>query len=502
MAAEDLPASHDASAENSGDQRLPVAPPPLAVEYVARTSLTRFPGNPRRNAEAVDAVVRSIQRFGWTNPILARRADRVIIAGDTRFLAATKLGLDQVPVLWLDLDPVSARLYALADNKLGELAEWDDSLLAKLLRELQAEDADLADSGFSSTEIDELLAEVTAATTTTTVRVSLLDRFGVPPFSVLDARQGYWQDRKRHWLETGIRSEAGRGENMLGLSAAAELKRAQTSSLKGGLTFHTTMQPYSSPGDGEGGAASLSGTSIFDPVLCELVYRWFSPAGAVVFDPFAGGSVRGILASLVGRDYVGIDLRAEQLAANREQAAGLCREHLPTWIEGDSRDAPALVQGLRADLIFSCPPYADLERYSDDPRDLSTFEYSAFIEAYRKIIRHAAAILKPDRFACFVVGEVRGPDGCCRGFVPDTIEAFEATGLRLYNEAILVTMVGSLPIRAGRTFSSARKLGKTHQNVLVFVKGDARAAAEACGEVEVAEPDEPDAACPADAPAS
>ena len=62
-----------------------------------------------------------------------------------------------------------------------------------------------------------------------------------------------------------------------------------------------------------------TGTSIFDPVLCELAYTWFSPPGGVVLDPFAGGSVRGIIAAALGRKYIGIDLRPEQVQANEEQ---------------------------------------------------------------------------------------------------------------------------------------------------------------------------------------
>ena len=63
-------------------------------------------------------------------------------------------------------------------------------------------------------------------------------------------------------------------------------------------------------------AASGSGTSIFDPVLTELCYRWFCPSGGLILDPFAGGSVRGIVASVLGYKYEGFELRAEQVAAN------------------------------------------------------------------------------------------------------------------------------------------------------------------------------------------
>jgi hypothetical protein len=144
---------------------------------------------------------------------------------------------------------------------------------------------------------------------------------------------------------------------------------------------------------------------------------------------------------------------------------------------------------VHADLLFSCPPYADLEIYSDDPADLSAMTYEDFLTAYRAIIEGACKLLKPDRFACFVVGDVRDKHGNYRDFVGDTVQAFRDAGLHLYNEAILVTAVASLPIRIGKQFSATRKMGKTHQNVLVFLKGDARAAAEACGVVDVTFPD-------------
>jgi DNA modification methylase len=236
-------------------------------------------------------------------------------------------------------------------------------------------------------------------------------------------------------------------------------------------------------------AITQSGTSIFDPVLCEIAYRWFSPPGGVVLDPFAGGSVRGIVASKLGRGYIGHELRQEQVDANRQQGSDLCanEEMPPAWICGDSRNIDTTCADVEADMVFSCPPYADLEVYSDDPKDLSTLGYAEFKKAYFEIIAKACARLKKDRFACFVIGEVRDKKGNYYDFVGDTVEAFRAAGLHYYNEAILITSVGSLAIRAGKTFAVSRKLGKTHQNVLVFVKGDGKKAAEACGPVEVDE---------------
>jgi len=227
----------------------------------------------------------------------------------------------------------------------------------------------------------------------------------------------------------------------------------------------------------EGG--EQTGTSIFDPVMCELAYRWFCPPSGVILDPFAGGSVRGIVASYLGRTYHGVELREAQVMANLAQR-DIAPFPTPHWYVGDSKDIGEICGHVAADFIFSCPPYADLEVYSDDPRDLSTMDYAAFVAAYSAIIAASCKLLKPDRFACFVVGELRDKKGNYRNFVGDTVAAFRAAELHYYNEAILVTAVGSLPIRTGKQFTAGRKLGKTHQNILVFVKGDGKKAAQAC----------------------
>lgn len=293
----------------------------------------------------------------------------------------------------------------------------------------------------------------------------------------------------------------------------------ESSDLRGGLTHRTTNDAYRKPktklpaqpkskhgltfttsqkdiGDADPMSQQIldtsAGTSIFDPVLCELAYRWFCPPKGMVLDPFAGGSVRGIVAAKLGRKYYGVDLRHEQVRANVEQAKailGKSEAGWPKWMTGDSADLEnVLTEKLNGkpefDFIFSCPPYADLERYSDDPRDLSTMDYGDFLKSYDRIIFQACERLKDNRFACFVVGDVRDENGNYRGFHCDTIRLFQQAGLELYNHAILVTSVGSLAMRVKRQFETSRKLGKTHQDVLVFVKGDARKATAAIGDVD------------------
>lgn len=228
-----------------------------------------------------------------------------------------------------------------------------------------------------------------------------------------------------------------------------------------------------------GGDGFQTGTSVFDPVLCELSYRWFCPPGGTILDPFAGGSVRGIVAAKLGRRYVGIDLSERQIIANRAQAEEICADGAkPEWRHGNSLEIGTIAADVDADLVFSCPPYADLEVYSDDVRDLSNMSYDQFREAHAAIIKAACDRLKPNRFAVWVVGDVRGADGNYYCFPEDTVAAFKAAGLHKYNECVLVTATGSLPVRTTKAFMASRKLGKTHQNLYVFVKGDSRKAAE------------------------
>lgn len=131
-----------------------------AAEWVSTSALRPWADNPRKNDDAMGAVAASIKRFGFAAPILARRANSEIIAGHTRWKAAQKLGLDRVPVRFLDLDPADAHLLALADNRLAEEASWNDELLAAVLADLKAQQADLAATGFTDQEIAKLLADV------------------------------------------------------------------------------------------------------------------------------------------------------------------------------------------------------------------------------------------------------------------------------------------------------------------------------------------------------
>ena len=125
--------------------------------YTPIEDLKEWDNNPRNNDHAVDEVAKSIKRFGFASPIIARSEDKMVIAGHTRLAAARKIGLDKVPVRFVDLDPTEAQLLALADNKIGEIAEWDQDLLSEVLTDLK--DEDLSGIGFSDAELEELIQE-------------------------------------------------------------------------------------------------------------------------------------------------------------------------------------------------------------------------------------------------------------------------------------------------------------------------------------------------------
>ena len=127
-------------------------------EYYPTDDLKPHPKNPRKNEEAVNKVAKSIERFGFGSPIIAREEDKVIIAGHTRWKASKQLSLSKVPVIFMDLSAVDAELLMIADNKLGEKADWDDEKLSELLKELKNEDLNLI--GFDNNELSKLLDDM------------------------------------------------------------------------------------------------------------------------------------------------------------------------------------------------------------------------------------------------------------------------------------------------------------------------------------------------------
>ncbi|MDD3538383.1 MAG: ParB N-terminal domain-containing protein, partial [Eubacteriales bacterium] len=126
----------------------------MQITNMKITEITPYERNPRNNDNAVEAVAASIREFGWRAPIVVDK-DRVVICGHTRLKAAKRLGLEEVPVhIAADLTPEQIQAYRIADNKTGEIAEWNFDLLPLEIRELQEADFDLSLLGFDSEELD------------------------------------------------------------------------------------------------------------------------------------------------------------------------------------------------------------------------------------------------------------------------------------------------------------------------------------------------------------
>lgn len=134
---------------------------PMLIEMRPLADLVPYESNPRSNDAAVDAVAESIGRFGFRQPIVVDK-DRVIVVGHTRWKAAHKLGLDEVPVhVATDLTPEQARAYRLADNRTSEISAWDTTLLAselEALTELGFDAGTLASLGFDDAQLAGLIS--------------------------------------------------------------------------------------------------------------------------------------------------------------------------------------------------------------------------------------------------------------------------------------------------------------------------------------------------------
>ncbi len=409
----------------------------MEIEIVSIHDLIPYSNNAKEHPkEQIEQIKKSIIDFNNNDPI-AIDENNVIIEGHGRYEALKELGYEQVECIRLDhLNDDQKKAYRLVHNKLTMNSDFNFDLLEEELKTIN--DIDMGFFDFDMSMFDEIEEEIKEE-----ANKKLTDEFLIPPTSVFDTRQGYWQERKRAWKDIGISSEVGRDEALLG----------------SGLKLLANKL----------GSKTLTGTSIFDPVLCEIIYKWFNVHQGNIFDCFAGGSVRGIVAEKLGYKYTGIDLRKEQVEANILNANELNLN--PTWICDDSLNADLYVEDNSVDLLFSCPPYADLEVYSDDERDISNMDYEQFKDVYKKIIDIACRKVKDDRFAVFVVGDVRDKKGYYRNFVDYTKECFNNNGFMTYNEIILLEQLGTIPMRARLVFKK-RKVAKAHQNILIFYKGD------------------------------
>ena len=244
------------------------------------------PDNPRViKDEAFNKLVQSIKDFPKMMALRPMVVDDnlTVLGGNMRLRALRHLGYKDIPDEWVkrasDLTEEEQKQFIIKDNV--SVGDWDWDTLANNWDARQ-----LTEWGIDFPTWQEVETEKEQ-------NKKLSDRFIIPPFSILNAKSGEWTQRKNYWLSLGIKSEEGRDNNLLeSLNKLAK----------------------------KSGQGEQKDNSIFDPVLCELAYKWFNIPNGKILDCFAGGSVRGIVAAKLGYEYLGNDLRSEQIEANRINA--------------------------------------------------------------------------------------------------------------------------------------------------------------------------------------
>lgn len=424
-------------------------------------------------------LTKSLQQLGAGRSILLDRNGNVI-AGNKTLETAAAIGMNDVIIVPsdgtkiiavqrtdIDIDSKLGRELALADNKVSQAnLKFDDEVIASLSADFEI---DLSEWGFElpadESPIGSGSGEQNAG--------GLANRFVVPPFSVLDTRQGYWKERKELWrTRIGDFGESRNSTLRKSKSADDPSYYRQKTKAERSQGRKLTNEEFEAKFYVRNTKLPV-GVSLLDPVLAEIIVQWFGVAGGQAFDCFAGDSVFGFVAAAKGMPFTGIELRQEQRDLNQ---ARVDTENLQArYICDDGRNVQRYLEPESQDLLFSCPPYFDLEVYSDDPKDASNQKsYSAFYAILHESFTKAVTCLKENRFAVIVVGDVRDKKtGAYYGFHLDIINSMRSAGLHFYNECILVEQAGNAAIRAGGQMKH-RKVVKTHQQVLVFYKGDPR----------------------------
>lgn len=380
------------------------------------------------------------------------------IGGNMRLKALRELGMKEIPDSWVvladDWTEEQRKEFTIKDNVgFGEW-NWDDLQENWDSEKLVSWGLDLPD--FGTDDVLEAEEEEIVAIQ------KLEDKFIVPPFSILNTREGYWQDRKKHW--NSLIGDNGESRDDIESKVNANVSNWDNKPYKGGVIRENSI-------------------SILDPVLAEIINKWFGLEKSKTFDCFAGDSVFGYVSSYLGNDFTGIELRQEQVDINNERVKGFHAK----YICEDGRNVLKHIHEDSQDLLFSCPPYFDLEIYSDLPNDASNQkEYNDFLKIIDTAFSNSIKCLKENRFAVIVCGDVRDKKGNYYRFPDHIKDIFEKNGMPLYNELILVQSVGNGALRANR-YMGSRKVVKMHEQVLVFFKGDTKKIKEIFPKIEIIE---------------
>lgn len=206
--------------------------------------------------------------------------------------------------------------------------------------------------------------------------------------------------------------------------------------------------------------------SIFNPHLAQMILSAYCPASANIFDPFGGGGTRGFIANAMGHMYTGIELRQEEVDRIVAKQDELNRHF--DIICGDSRKPHVKEESFN--FCYTCPPYYNLEVYSDQEADLSNLpQYGSFLRELRESVKQSFMALKPGSLSVWVVGNFRDKDGYLIHFNSDLIWIAKECGYKLHDEIIFWGASGNASQRCGQ-FEANRKSVRVHEYLVILKK--------------------------------
>jgi hypothetical protein len=205
--------------------------------------------------------------------------------------------------------------------------------------------------------------------------------------------------------------------------------------------------------------------SVFPAPLMEMIIvRYGGKIGSHILDAFAGGPPRGLVASIMGHSYTGFEIRSEQIAENEALLKRLKLKGA-TYVKGDGR---FLAIDTLFDCAITCPPYFNLEKYSDQSNDLSNLgSYSEFNASMFLCAQAHRRRMKPGAFVCIITGNFRSKSGELIDFPGDTIINFREAGFLYWQDIILSKNFASSAVRAGNAWLGT-KLVPRHERLLIF----------------------------------
>ena len=206
--------------------------------------------------------------------------------------------------------------------------------------------------------------------------------------------------------------------------------------------------------------------SVFNPHLSQMILAAYCDYNSNIYDPFAGGGTRGYIASKMKHKYFGVELRKEEVDRISRM--------FPKWgIKFDIKIGDSVTyvpKKEKYDFSFTCPPYYNLEQYSDLSNDLSNYDsYDTFLKGIKKVLANTYNSLKPNSFCIWVVGNFRDKKGEMVHFNGDVVKLAKETGFTFWDEIIWNGASSVALTRCGK-FIHNRKAVRTHEYILIFRK--------------------------------